>query len=75
MHVSRNLSLDLLHSAGAFAILARTQTTTTMLMSINTNRFLPAAVTVAPVKPRWHEGVSDGLGSGSGSALAERWMR
>jgi hypothetical protein len=46
-----------------------------MLMSINTNRFLPAAVTVASVKPCWHESVSDGLGSGSGSALTERWMR
>jgi len=67
--------VDLLHSAGAFAILARARTRTTMLMPINTNRFLPAAATVASAEPYRYEAVSDGRWSGSGSALAERWMR
>jgi hypothetical protein len=46
-----------------------------MLMSINTNRFLPAAATVASAQPYRHEAVTDGRWSGNGSALAERWMR
>jgi hypothetical protein len=46
-----------------------------MLMPINTNRFLPAAARVASAEPYRHEAVSDGRWFGSGSALAERWMR